>query len=74
MLLPVIVPGCVGSVFIVTFKLLAALEPHELIAVTETFPPLAPGVTVIDLVVELPVHPDGNVQLYVVAPVTAEIL
>ena len=51
-----------------------ALVPHVLVAVTEIVPPVAPAVVIIDVEVELPVHPDGNVQLYVVAPVTAVIL
>ena len=43
-------------------------EPHELFAVTEIVPPFAPGVAVIDVEAELPLHPDGNVQVYDVAP------
>jgi hypothetical protein len=44
------------------------------LAVTEIVPPLEPGVAVIEVDVELPLHPDGNVQVYEVAPVTDEIL
>ena len=58
----------------VTLKVLAVPEPHELFAVTETLPLLAPTVAVIDVVVEVPLHPDGNVHAYEVAPVTVDIL
>ena len=47
----------------VTLKVLAIPEPHELFAVTETLPLLAPTVAVIDVVVEVPLHPDGNVHV-----------
>jgi hypothetical protein len=49
-------------------------EPHVLVAVTEIVPPFEPGVAVIDADVELPLHPDGNDQIYEVAPATDEIL
>jgi hypothetical protein len=49
-------------------------EPHELFAATEIFPPFAPGVTVIDVEPELPLHPVGKVHVYDVAPVTAAML
>ena len=39
------------------------LVPHELFAVTEIVPPVAPAVEVIDVEVELPVHPDGKVHV-----------
>ena len=48
--------------------------PHELVAVTEIVPLFAPVVAVIDVEVELPVHPDGNVQLYDVAPGTGDMV
>ena len=50
------------------------LVPHELFAVTEIVPPFAPDVAVIELEVELPVQPEGRVQVYEVAPDTDEIL
>ena len=49
-------------------------EPHELFAVTEIFPLVAPGVAVIDVEPELPLQPDGKVHVYDVAPVTAAML
>jgi hypothetical protein len=49
-------------------------EPQELLAVTEMVPPLEPGVTVIDVDVEFPLHPDGKDQVYEVALATDEIL
>ena len=57
-----------------TFTALGALEPQELFAVTDIVPPLDPAVVVIDVLVDDPLHPDGNVQVYDVAPVTADIL
>ena len=48
--------------------------PQELFAVTDIVPPLEPGIVVIDLEEELPLHPEGNVQVYEVAPDTASIL
>jgi hypothetical protein len=49
-------------------------DPHELLAVMEIVPPLEPVVTFMEVVVELPLHPDGKDQIYEVAPVTGEIL
>ena len=57
-----------------TLNVLGAEEPQELFAVTDIVPPLAPAVVVIDVLVEDPLHPDGNVQVYDVAPVIADIL
>ena len=45
-------------------NVLADDVPHELVPVTEIVPPVDDGVTVILLLVELPVQPDGSVQLY----------
>ena len=67
-------PGCNGSALTVTEYVLGVLEPHELLAATETVPPVAPTVVVIEFELELPLHPDGNNHVYEVAPVTAEIL
>jgi hypothetical protein len=71
---PEIVPGCAGIAFTVTLKVLAEPEPHVLLAVTEIVPPADPGVAEIDVAVELPLHPEGNVHVYDVAPDTADIL
>jgi hypothetical protein len=60
---PEIVPGCGGVVAVATVNVLAGLLPHELFALTETVPPVLPGVVVILLVVELPVQPLGKVQV-----------
>jgi hypothetical protein len=47
----------------VTLKVLAVPGPHELLAVTEIDPPTAPGVAVIEVEVEFPLHPEGNVHV-----------
>ena len=54
--------------------MLALLVPHELLAVTETVPPIGPAVASIDVEEELPLHPDGNDHIYEVAPETSDIL
>jgi hypothetical protein len=46
-----------------TLNVLCVPEPQVLLAVTETVPPFEPGVAVIDVVVELPLHPDGSVHV-----------
>jgi hypothetical protein len=50
------------------------LDPQVLLAVTEIVPPLEPGIAVIDVDVELPLHPDGSVHVYEVALVTDGIV
>ena len=67
------VPGWVGVGVTDTLNVREVLEPHELFAVTEIFP-LVPAVAVIDVEVELPLQPEGNVHVYEVAPETAVIL
>ena len=64
----------IGFEEIATLSVLGVPEPQELFAVTEIVPPAAPAVAVIDAEVELPLHPDGNIQVYELAPVTGEIL
>ena len=56
-------PGWAGGAVTDTLNVRALLVPHELLAVTEIVPPLAPGVVVIEVEVELPVHPDGKVHV-----------
>ena len=69
-LLPVIVPGVAGIELTVTASVWNVEEPHELLAVTVIFPLVVPAVALILVVVELPVHPKGNVHVYDVAPET----
>ena len=61
-------PGWAGALLTVTFKVPGLLEPHALLPTTEIVPPPAPGVAVIDAVVEVPLHPVGRVQVYETAP------
>jgi hypothetical protein len=63
-----------GALLTVTAKVLTMLFPQLPTAVTLMFPLLAPTVVVMEVVVEVPVQPDGKVQMYEVAPLTAEIL
>lgn len=60
---PVIAPGVDGIVFIVRAKFLGALVPQALLAVTVILPPVAFAVVVILFVVDVPLHPNGNVQV-----------
>jgi hypothetical protein len=60
---PVIVPGWAGVAATVTLNVLAPPEPHELLAMTEIVPPVGPAVAVMDVEVELPLHPEGNVHV-----------
>jgi hypothetical protein len=46
-----------------TLNVTGVLEPQKLLAVTEIVPPPEPGIVVIDVDAELPLHPDGNVQV-----------
>jgi hypothetical protein len=72
--LPEIVPGCAGMTITVTLFVLSGPDPHRLFAYTDIVPPDVPAVAFIEVVVELPVHPAGNVHVYDVAPVTAGML
>ncbi len=56
---------------VVTASVRGVDEPHELLAVTDTVPLFAPVVAVIEFMVDVPVHPFGNVHVYEVAPGTA---
>ena len=66
-----IVPGCESVVEVVTASVRAVLFPQEFTATTDTLPDVVPTVVLIELLVEDPVHPDGNVHMYDVAPLTA---
>jgi hypothetical protein len=70
---PEIVPGVAGIVFTVIAKLAAEEFPQALFAVTVMFPLVELAVVFIELVVEVPLQPPGNVQVYDVAPATAVI-
>ena len=60
---PVIIPGWAGTVVTDTLKVREMPAPHELLAVTEIVPPVAPATAVIDVEVELPVQPVGKVHV-----------
>ena len=62
MVLPEIEPGCEGAV-VTTLNIEEVPVPQLLTAFTYILPPLLPDVALIELVVELPVQPGGNVQL-----------
>ena len=61
--LPVIALGVDGMPFTVTAKICAVEAPQALLAVTETFPLVALAVAVIEVVVDVPVQPPGNVHV-----------
>ena len=61
---PEIVPGVNGAFD--TASVLAALDPHELFAITLTFPVVNKVLFIVDnnvVVVELPENPVGNAQV-----------
>jgi hypothetical protein len=63
---PLIVAGVAGAAALTTTAaVLAVLVPQELVAVTVMFPLAAeaPAATVIEFVVEVPVQPEGKVQV-----------
>ena len=71
LVLPEITPGEAGNAVIETFTVLGLLLPQLFTATTDTVPPDDPVVVTMLLVVEVPVHPDGNDHIYEVAPDTA---
>ena len=56
-------PSESNTALIVTDKMEAALEQELALATTLIVPPVAPEITVIELVVEVPVQSPGNVQV-----------
>ena len=61
---PVIGPGCAGTLAdTVTASDCDGPLPQALFAVTDIEPPLILAVAEIELVVEVPVHPDGRFQV-----------
>ena len=49
--------------FTVTVNVRAGDDPQVLVAITETFPLVALAVRSIELVVEVPIHPEGRAQV-----------
>ena len=60
---PVIVPGAAGAELTVIACVEAKLVPQPFVAVTDTFPLVALAVAEIEFVVDVPVQPEGKVQL-----------
>ena len=60
---PLIDPGVAGNGTTLTVSVAAADVPQELVAVTVMVPPLAPAVAFMLVVVLVPDHPEGSVQL-----------
>ena len=62
--LPAMEAGCTGAMEVmVTAAVLTTLLPQLLFALTDREPPVDPAVSVIALVVDVPVHPDGKVHV-----------
>jgi hypothetical protein len=59
---PDIAPGFDGIVFIVIGKESSALDPQAFNDLTEILPPFASGITLMELVLDEPVHPLGIVH------------
>jgi hypothetical protein len=65
-LLPVMLVGAAGALPSAMALVCGMDVPQLDVAVTEIVPAVVPGVTEMELVVELPDQPAGNVQAYVV--------
>ena len=63
--------GCEGVAATEIETVRGVLAPQALTADTEIFPLPDPVITVILFVADEPVHPEGKLQLYEVAPLTA---
>jgi hypothetical protein len=61
-LFPDIIPG-LGGAIVVTWSVSINEVPQALLALTVMTPPVEPATTLIELVVEAPVHPEGRVQV-----------
>ena len=57
------VPGVAGILITVTLNVRGEEEPQELFAVTVILPLVELAVVTMEFVVEVPVHPTGNVQV-----------
>lgn len=68
---PEIEPGVAGIEFTVMVCDDEADVPHAFEALIETLPPVALAVVLIEFVLLDPIHPEGRIQLYSVAPLTA---
>jgi len=64
------VPGVAGALLTTVVNDCAPDVPQLFVADTVITPPAEPVVAMIVLVVEVPVHPLGSVQIYEVAPLT----
>jgi len=62
-LFPEIAPGCAVIEFTLIVALCALLTPHELTAETSIVPPETPTVSVMVFVEDVPVQPNGEIQL-----------
>lgn len=71
---PVMLAGAAGTLLGVTLSVAGLLVSQALAAETLTVPAPVPTVAVMEEVVEVPVHPDGSVHPYEVAPVTGATL
>ena len=60
---PVIVPGFANEFMTFTVRVRGELNPQPLPAATDTTPPELLVVVVIELLVLVPVHPEGSVQV-----------
>ena len=62
--LPEIIPGVEGTVLMTVIdKVCGDDDPQELLAVTESVPPVVPAERVIVLVDEVPDQPEGRLQV-----------
>lgn len=71
---PVMLPGWAGTLETDTDKFCAGEDPHELFAITLMVPPVLPTMATIVLADEVPVHPEGRVHVYELAPATEAML